>query len=180
MRIVFFGATELGHRCCRRLLESGEQIVGIFSIPQEFRISYSVTPVRNVTYQGFEDLAQEYDVPLAYVTSGASDTEQLETLRAWKPELGLVIGWYYLVPRSIRSIFSRGVAGIHASLLPKYRGGAPLVWSLINGETETGVTLFYFDDGVDTGDVVAQRAIPIGPDDSIRDVYDRAASASEA
>jgi methionyl-tRNA formyltransferase len=70
------------------------------------------------------------------------------------------------------------VAGIHASLLPKYRGGAPLVWAIINGEKTTGVSLFYFDQGVDTGDVIAQKKIEISDTDDIRTVYEKATLAA--
>jgi methionyl-tRNA formyltransferase len=73
---------------------------------------------------------------------------------------------------------SLGAAGIHASLLPRYRGGAPLVWAIINGETTTGVSLFYLSDGVDDGDLIAQQEIAIGPDDDIAAVYGRATEAS--
>jgi methionyl-tRNA formyltransferase len=178
LRIVFFGASDLGYQCCERLLEMGEDVVGIFTIPQEFRISYSSTPVRNVTYRSFHELGERFGVPVVEVTGRMGDEMYLDALRAWQPEFGLVIGWYYMVPRRMREIFPLGVAGIHASLLPRYRGGAPLVWAIIRGETRTGVSLFYFDDGVDTGDLIAQKAFEIAPDDTIRTVYEKATSAS--
>ena len=180
MRIVFFGATDLGHRCCRHLIEAGEEVVGIFSIKEHFRISYSSTPVRNVTFRSFEDLADRAGVPLIYVDGNMSDARYADALRQLQPDFGLAIGWYYLLPRALREMFPRGVAGIHASLLPHYRGGAPLVWSIINGEDKTGVSLFYLDDGVDDGDVIAQEDVPIGADDDINVVYDRATEASLA
>ncbi|PWT83513.1 MAG: hypothetical protein C5B44_00485 [Acidobacteria bacterium] len=178
MRIVFFGATELGYQCCEQLFDMGENVVGMFSIPQEFRISYSATPVKNVTYRGFEELAERHQVPLVYITKKMSDSEYLETLNSWGAHLGIAIGWYYMIPRTIRESFPLGVAGIHASLLPKYRGGAPLVWAIINGERKSGVSFFYFDDGVDVGDVIAQQEFEIAEDDTIKTVYDKAAQAS--
>jgi methionyl-tRNA formyltransferase len=180
MRIVFFGATELGFRCCQQLIESGEEVAGIFTIPQEFRISYSNQPVRNVTFRDFEELAGAHDIPLMHVTTKMSDEQYVETLRNWRPDFGLVIGWYYMVPRVLRELFPRGVAGIHASLLPKYRGGAPLVWAIINGEEKAGVSFFYFDGGVDTGDLIAQQEFPVGRDDTIKTVYEKATRASLA
>lgn len=156
----------------------GEEVVGIFSIPQEFRISYSATPVKNVTFHSFAELAARNNIPLVNVEKKMTDSEYLETLRSWRPDFGLVIGWYYMVPQAIRSIFPKGVAGIHASLLPKYRGGAPLVWAIINGEKTTGVSLFYFDQGVDTGDVIAQKKIEISDTDDIRTVYEKATLAA--
>jgi len=178
MRVLFFGATEIGHRCCRQLLEMGEEVVGIFSIPERFQISYSIGPVRNVMFRSFEGLAADAGVPLIYVTGNMTDPGCEEAVRRLEPDFGLVIGWYYLIPKSLRQVFSRGVAGIHASLLPRYRGGAPLVWAIINGESATGVSLFYLADGVDDGDLIAQQKFPIGSDDDIRAVHDRAAEAS--
>lgn len=176
MRIVFFGATEFGHRCCETLLDAGENVVGIFSIPQEFKISYSKTPVKNVNYRSFEDLAKKHDVPLTYVTGKMGD--YVETIRQLKPDFGLAIGWYYMIPRGIRELCAKGVAGIHASLLPRYKGNAPLVWAIINGETKTGVSFFYFEDGVDAGDLIAQQEIAIERDDTIKTVYDKVTVAS--
>jgi methionyl-tRNA formyltransferase len=178
MRIVFFGATELGYQCCRQLFDIEENVVGIFSIPKEFRISYSATPVTNVSFHGFEDLAAQHHVPLVYVTSKMSNSNYVETLRSWQPDFALVIGWYYMIPRVVRELFPRGVAAIHASLLPKYRGNAPLVWAIINGETRTGVTLFYLENGVDTGDIIAQQEFPITREETIKTAYEKATKTS--
>lgn len=177
MRTVFFGATDLGYRCCEALLADGAEIVGIFSIPPEFPISYAAHPVKNVTYRPFEPLAERFGIPIEYVSTSRPQA-YLPSLDRWRPEFGLAIGWFYMVGEEIRRRLPKGVAGVHASLLPRYRGGAPLVWAMINGETTTGVTLFYLDEGVDTGDVIAQSEITIGRDDTIRDVYDRATAAS--
>lgn len=178
MRIVFMGASELGWECCRTLLDIGQDIVGILSIPKEFRISWSSCPVMNVRFKNFEDLSRKHRVPLHYVTTKMADPAYKELLQSWRPDLLVVIGWYYMVPRSLRDLASLGAVGIHASLLPRYRGGAPLVWAMIRGEAETGVTLFHFEDGVDTGDVIAQRAFPIFETDLIGDVIGKSLNAS--
>jgi methionyl-tRNA formyltransferase len=107
-----------------------------------------------------------------------SDPKYIKTIQAWGPDFGLAIGWYYMVPRVVRDLFPLGIAGMHASLLPKYRGGSPLVWAIINGEAKTGVTLFYFDDGVDTGEIISQVEIKITRDDTIKTVYEKATQIS--
>lgn len=178
MRIVFMGASELGWDCCWTLLESGQEVVGILSIPKEFRISWSDRPVTNVRFKSFEDLSQQYGIPLGYVTTKMSDPVYRELLQSWKPDLLVAIGWYYLVPRVLRDLAPLGAVGVHASLLPRYRGGAPLVWAMINGEKETGVSLFHFADGVDTGDLIAQRAFEITFDDDIAAVVRKSVAAS--
>jgi methionyl-tRNA formyltransferase len=159
MRIIFMGASEIGWECCKLLFEQGKNIVGIFSIRKEFIISWSKSPVTNVRFRNFEDLSQQYHSPIIYVTHKLTDPYYQRILIDLKPDILIVIGWYYMIPRSIRYIATYGAIGIHASILPKYRGGAPLVWAIINGETKTGVTLFYLEDGVDDGDIIAQGSL---------------------
>ena len=177
MRIVFFGASTLGYRCCRQLLEMGQQVVGLFTIPRDFAISYSPgAPVRNVLHADFHALGETRGIPVVSVEGKmASYADQLAAL---KPDLLVVIGWYYMIPSTLRALAASGCVGIHGSLLPRYRGGAPLVWAMINGETETGVTLFHFADGVDDGDIVAQRAFEIGSHDTIATLLAKAEVAS--
>jgi methionyl-tRNA formyltransferase len=174
-RIVFLGATEFGHRCCEALLRAGEPIAGIVSISEHFKISYSNTPVQNVTHRDFADLSFSYDVPLVEFNRGPTVDEYIQLLDEWNGTFGLAIGWFHMVPRQVREQFALGVVGVHASLLPRYRGGAPLVWAMLNGETETGVTLFYLDEGVDTGDIIAQRRVPILESETIAELYERSA-----
>lgn len=178
MRIVFMGASDLGWECCRTLFEMEQEIVGIFSIPKEFRISWAVKPIKNVRFKSFEDLAQEHNVPLIYVTKKMSDPEYQEALRRLQPDILIVIGWYYMVPRALRELAPLGAVGVHASLLPKYRGGAPLVWAIINGETQTGVSFFHFADGVDDGDLIGQASFDIAFEDDISDIVLKASTAS--
>jgi methionyl-tRNA formyltransferase len=178
MRMLFFGATDLGHQCCEDLLDIGENVVGIFSIPEQFRISYAARPVTNVTFRSFDDLARRARVPLITVDRAMSDPGYAQAVRELQPDFALVVGWYYLIPEALRQLCPLGMAGIHASDLPRYRGGAPLVWAIINGETSTGVSLFYLSNGVDDGDIIGQERIAIGGDDDIASVYARATEAS--
>jgi methionyl-tRNA formyltransferase len=89
----------------------------------------------------------------------------------WNPEAFLVVGWYHMIPKRWRELAP--AYGLHASLLPDYSGGAPLVWAMINGESETGITLFKMDSGVDSGPVVGQKSEPIWNDDTIATLYER-------
>ncbi len=179
MRTVFFGATRLGLACLEALLEAGQEVAGVVSIPERFPISYSSEPVRNVTYVDFAQAAAARGIPYAEVTSGRPEPALLETIRSWRPDFGLAIGWFYVLLTELRNLFPLGVAGLHASLLPRYRGGAPLVWAIMNGERETGVTLFYLDEGVDTGDVIARRAFPIDSEDDIASVLAKATAVGQ-
>jgi methionyl-tRNA formyltransferase len=177
MRIVFFGASELGYQCCEALLEMGQNVVGIFTIPQQFKISYSKDkPVNNVLFRDFHQLGKAYNIPVIDVEGKMG--EYYEQLAALQPDFLLVIGWYYMIPKNLRELAAKGCAGIHASLLPKYRGGAPLVWAMINGETTTGISFFYFSDGVDDGELIAQVKFAIEPEDTIKNLLEKTQKAS--
>ena len=98
-----------------------------------------------------------------------------QSIKSFSPNFILAAGWYYIIPKDILRIPDLGCGGIHASLLPRYRGGAPLSWAIINGERQTGVSLFYFAGGVDTGDIIGQKKISITERDTIQTVYKKAA-----
>jgi methionyl-tRNA formyltransferase len=166
MKVVFFGAT----------------ISALFTIPQEFSISYSNQKVKNYNYSDLELIANENKVPCYYIESsepGKKSGDYYKTIMELKPDVILVMGWYYMVPKKIRELAKYGAWGIHASMLPDYAGGAPLVWAIINGEKETGITLFKLDDGVDDGDIIYQKRIEIAEEDSIKTVYEKVTNFSK-
>lgn len=172
MKIIFFGASRLGYSCCEAIIRAGHDVVAIFTIPQEFNISYSPDkPVRNVLYVDFHQLGDQYGIPVYEVNQNIKSYSSV--IRELQPEFILAIGWYYMIPNSLLSVAAKGSAGIHASLLPKGRGNAPLVWSLINGDTKTGITFFYFSDGVDNGDIIAQKEISIAEDETIKTLLEK-------
>lgn len=181
MRILFVGASELGFECCESIIKAGHNVVGIITLPQEFEIKYKdeadKLKVRNYLFKNFNYFSEEYDIPV-FCTDGklAGYYDQIKNL---SPDLILVIGWYYMIPEKIMQIAPKGSIGIHASLLPKYRGNAPLVWAIINGETKTGVSLFYFEKGVDEGDIISQEEFDIDPKDTIKEVLEKTKTASK-
>lgn len=172
MNIVFLGATSLGLQCCRLILENKlANISGIFTIPEKFEISYSEKPVKNINFADFHELGKEFGIPVTDVTGKMGSYS--ESIKSLKPDLIVVIGWYYKIPESILKIAPKGCVGMHASLLPLYRGGAPLVWAVINGEKKTGLSFFYLDSGIDNGDIIAQREIEILDKDNIKDILSK-------
>ena len=177
--IVFMGSSALGVRCCEGLLEVGLPVVKILSIPREFTISWSEDPVVNAQFADVSEFAAARSIPFAYVRSGRAD-DYRAALGTLIPDLFVVAGWYYFIPDDIRTSARRGAVGVHASLLPRYRGGAPLVWAIINGEREAGVSLFHLTSGIDDGDIVAQAPIEIADGDDIRSVIEKATQLSVA
>lgn len=162
------------------LLNNQFNIERLFTIPEEFTISYSSKKVRNYNFANLKALANEYKITCYELESTTNRiTDYYDELISLQPDVILVMGWYHMVPKKIRDIAKYGAWGIHASLLPKYAGGAPLVWAIINGEKETGVTLFRLSDGVDDGDIIEQQTIPISFEETISDVYDKVTVASK-
>ena len=168
--IVFFGSTKLSEAILVYLIKKGINIKAIFSIPKEFKISYSEKKVVNSNYADLSKYAEKLNIPYYVVESTEEKkiTNYVHDLKELSPDVILAIGWYYMVPKIIREIPTEGVWGIHASLLPDYAGGAPLVWAMINGEKYTGITLFRMDSGVDDGDIIEQKKIVIEEDDTIK------------
>jgi methionyl-tRNA formyltransferase len=171
MRIVFMGTNLTGWLCLNELLAMGEEVVSIFTTPSSFNISYSDKPVNVATHRSFDGLAQENNIPLLSVTEKFGT--YADSLRELQPDLVLVSGWYHLIPQTMLSIPRLGCIGFHPSLLPKYRGGAPVNWAIINGERETGMSMFYFDNGVDSGDVIGQAQVSIDDRDTIATLYEK-------
>lgn len=172
MRIVFVGATRFGMRCLE-LARSlpGCEVVGVVTAPQTFSISYRPQGVTNVLYADVAGYAVADGLPHVVVARGMDDPMLFQTVKSWLPDCFLVAGWYHMVPRAWRALAP--AYGMHASLLPDYSGGAPLVWAMINGEPVTGITLFQMDDGVDTGPVAGQAEEQIRDDDTIATLYER-------
>lgn len=173
MRIVFLGASRFGLRCLRALGGlPGCEVAGVVTAPQTFAISYRPQGVSNVLHADVTGYCESEQLPCRQIgPAGMKDEALFEAVRSWRPQAFVVAGWYHLVPRDWRELAP--AYGLHGSLLPRYRGGAPLVWAIINGESRTGITLFQFDDGVDTGPIVAQAQTPIAEDDTIASVYER-------
>ena len=169
-RVLFVGAVEEGRRCLEALLAGGERFVGFVTLKEEWAAQTSgAVP--------FDDLAERYGVPLLKVRD-LNHPANVERVRALGPDLILVIGWTRLVGPEILKIPSKGSVGFHASMLPKYGGRAPVNWAIINGEMETGNTMFFLDGGVDTGDIIAQRKITIDEDDTCATLYRKVSDAA--
>jgi methionyl-tRNA formyltransferase len=178
-RIVFVGTTASGLRCLECVLSLPElSVVGVITAPEVFSISYRPEGVRNVLYADISGFAARHGIPVHVQNGSMSDPALLEILRSWRPDLLLVNGWYHLIPKTIMDLAP--VIGMHASLLPDYSGGAPLVWAMIHGERECGITMFQMDTGVDTGPIAGQAAVPIGIRDTIASVLTRVEEAGLA
>ncbi len=181
LTFAFLGATNFSKEMLTCLIDNGYLPRLIFYIPEEFSISYSRQRVKNFCYADLKVIGNKYSIQTYEVDSvrGKRLEDYASIIQEQNLYLILVLGWYYMVPKAIRELAKHGAWGIHASLLPKYAGGAPLVWAMINGEKEAGVTLFRLGNGVDDGDIIAQESFEIDENDYISDVYSKAAIASK-
>lgn len=178
MRIVFLGATKFSEEMLKVILENNFSVDAIFSIPKDFNIKMrGSTHSEKYVNSNFTDLhllAQNHHIPCYDVGGGGNNlSDYYDFIENLKPDIILVLGWYYIVPKKIRNLARIGTFGIHASLLPNYAGGSPLVWALINGEEKTGITMFKIEDGIDDGDILSQSVIHISFADTISSLYDK-------
>lgn len=166
MRIVFFGTPEFAAFSLKKMLESGFQVVAVVTAadkPAGRGMKLQESAVKKV--------ALEYGLPLLQPVK-LKDPAFLEELRGLKADLGVVIA-FRMMPETVWSMPRMGTFNLHASLLPQYRGAAPINHALINGETKTGVTTFFLKHEIDTGDIVLQREVPVLPDDDCGVLHDR-------
>ncbi|MFM8315578.1 MAG: methionyl-tRNA formyltransferase, partial [Deltaproteobacteria bacterium] len=178
MKLIFLGGTYFSEKMLEALFDAKADIRAVFSIPQKFEIRTKThsktTEYINTNYADLDSMARERGIPSYIVNGGSNSLERYRgVFEEIKPDIILVLGWYYIISQTIRSLAKVATLGIHASLLPKYAGGSPLVWALMNGEKETGVTLFRMDDGIDTGDILKQKSIPISFEDDIQSLYEK-------
>ena len=175
--MYFVGATQFGLKCLQALVNlDGVEVVGVLTAPREFRISYSEEPVLNATWADFAPFARDNNLLLHRMESSMLDVALQSLVFGQDPDCFFVAGWYHMVP--LKWLAKVKAYGLHASLLPSYRGGAPLVWAMIEGERTTGVTLFQMDEGVDTGPILSFREIEIREEDEIGDLIYKVERAS--
>ena len=159
-------------------IEAGCRPAGILTTSPSINISYAPNGVKLVTHFDFAAWGRERGVPVAVTQHGLDGATDI--IASWRPDVVLAAGWYYHIGARTRSLARLACAGFHASLLPAYAGGAPVNWAIINGENETGMTLFLLDEGVDTGHIVAQGSTPIHLADTVATVQARLAELAAA
>lgn len=166
MKTLFIGSTKRGFQTLEAIIEAGHTICGVISLAQDpHEIERYEEPIRR--------LCETRNIPV-YETRWMKELDYVSLVRdKLKPDIALVVGCRLIIPETIYALPRMGTLAVHDSLLPEYRGFAPLNWSIINGETETGVTLFYLNPLMDGGDIVGQKRIPIDPHETGPEMYSR-------
>lgn len=169
MRIMFMGTPEIAAVCLKRLVTDGHNIVAVVTGEDKPRGRGNV-----MTPTAVKALATEYGIDV-YTPKTLRDEAFAEVLKSVAPDLIAVVAYGKILPKSVLDFPKYGCLNAHVSLLPKYRGAAPMQRAIMCGESETGVTVMYMNEGLDTGDIVDVKSFPIGPDDDFEAIHDRSA-----
>ncbi len=155
MKVIFMGTPDFAVQTLKRLISSGHEVTGVVTQPDKPKgrgKALSPTPVKEV--------ALEAGIPV-FQPRRVRDSEALETLRGIEADVIVVVAFGQLIPKEILEMKKYGCINVHGSLLPKYRGAAPVQWAVIDGEKESGVTTMQMDEGLDTGDMLLKAVIPL-------------------
>lgn len=156
MRIVFMGTPDFAVPCLARLIADGHEIAGVFTQPDKPKgRGYKLAP------PPVKELALANGLPV-WQPEKLRDGTALAVLRELAPQLIAVVAYGRMLPKEILDLPEYGCINVHGSLLPKYRGAAPIQWSVLNGDLTAGVTTMYMAEGMDTGDMILSRSVPVG------------------
>lgn len=169
MRILFMGTPSFAVASLRRLVEDGHEVCGVFTQPDR---------PKNRGHKMMPPPVKEYALSVGlpvYQPEKMRDGTALSLVQRLQPELIVVAAYGRILPREILEAPALGAINVHSSILPKYRGAAPINWAILNGEAVTGVTIMYMAEGMDTGDIILCRETEIGPEEDAQELTERLA-----
>nr|AIA18265.1 methionyl-tRNA formyltransferase [uncultured bacterium] len=166
IRIIFMGTPEFAVPSLEILIQNNFSVVAVITAPDKPQ-----GRGQKLAFSPVKECALKYNVPVLQPTNLKSP-EFIDHLKSYKAQLQVVVA-FRMLPEAVWAMPEIGTFNLHASLLPDYRGAAPINWAIINGETETGVTTFFLDREIDTGSIILQEKEPISPDDTAGTLYDR-------
>ena len=169
MKIVFMGTPDLAATVLDKLIQSEHEILAVVTQPDKPK-----GRGKQVQYTPVKELALKYHIPV-YQPHKVKEEEFLKKLKEINPECIVVAAFGQILSKAIIDLPKFGCINVHASLLPKYRGAAPIQWSIINGEEKTGVTIMYMDVGIDTGDMIMKEEVIIEPKETAGSLNDKLA-----
>lgn len=169
MRIVFMGTPDFASACLEKLVLSKHDVVGVFSQPDK-----PVGRKQVLTPTDVKACALKYDIPV-YQPEKIKGSNALEIINELNPDIIVVVAYGKILPSDILHSAKFGCINVHASLLPYYRGAAPIQWAVLNGDEKTGVSIMQMDEGLDTGDVLYVEETEIGENETSAELFDRLA-----
>lgn len=168
MNIIFMGTPDFALESLKKIYEAGHNILAVVSQPDKKSgrgMKLVATPVK--------EFAIEKNIEVYQPEKIRKDIELIEKIREMQPDVIVVVAFGQIIPQSILDIPKYGAINVHGSLLPKYRGAAPIQWSIINGDGVTGITTMCMDAGVDTGDIIEKFELAIDYNDTYGSLYDK-------
>jgi len=166
IRIVFMGTPDFAVTILKGILDKGYNVVGVITAPDK-----PAGRGRKIHQSAVKKFAVENNLTILQPTN-LKNPSFLEELHALKANLQVVVA-FRMLPKEVWNMPKLGTFNLHASLLPEYRGAAPINWAIINGETKTGVTTFFIDDKIDTGEIILQKEIGINPNENAGELHDK-------
>lgn len=171
MRVIFMGTPDFATGTLEEIVLAGHEVVGVVTQldkPKGRGKNLMPTPVKEV--------AMKYELPV-YQPKKVREPEFVEILRSLKPDVMVVAAFGQIISKEILEMPKYGCINVHASLLPAYRGAAPIQWAVINGEKESGVTIMQMDEGIDTGDMIEKVVVPIAEDETGGSLFEKLSQA---
>lgn len=169
MKIVFMGTPDFSVNALENIVKAGHDVVGVITQPDKPKGRGG-----KMQYTPVKEKASELGLDV-YQPQRVKETEFIEKLKEMNPDAIVVIAFGQILPKAILDMPKYGCINVHASLLPKYRGAAPIQWSVIDGEKETGVTTMYMNEGLDTGDIIDKVVVPIDKKETGGSLFDKLA-----
>ena len=168
MKIIFMGTPDFAEENLKAIYEAGHEILSVVTNPDRPKgrgMKLIATPVKQY--------AQEKEIKIYQPQKVKGNTEFIEEIKSQKPDVICVVPYGKILPNEILEIPKYGCINVHASLLPKYRGAAPIQWAVLNGDKTTGVTTMYMDTGMDTGDMILKEEVQIGEYETTGELWER-------
>ena len=167
MRILFMGTPDIAAESLAALLGAGHEVCAVFT-----RRDKPVGRKQILTAPPVKQLAQQHDIPV-YQPRTLRDGSSDELIQELAPDIIVVVAYGCIIPPQLLHVAKYGCINLHVSLLPKYRGSAPIQWAVLNGDAETGVSIMQLDEGLDTGDVLMVEPVAIDPEETSGELFDR-------
>lgn len=167
MRILFMGTPDIAAESLAALLDAGHEVCGVFT-----RRDKPVGRKQILTAPPVKQLAVEYGLSV-YQPRTLRDGSSDELIKELAPDIIVVVAYGCIIPPQLLHVAKYGCINLHVSLLPKYRGSAPIQWAVLNGDEGTGVTIMQLDEGLDTGDILMVEPVTIGPEETSGELFDR-------
>lgn len=167
MNIIFMGTPDFAVPCLEKLIENNHNVMAVFSQPDK-----PVGRKQILTAPPVKACAEQHNIPV-YQPDSLKNSDALDIIKNYNPDIIIVVAYGKILPSDILISAKYGCVNVHASLLPKYRGAAPIQWAVLNGDEETGVTIMQMDEGLDTGDMLLVKKTAIGINETSEELFDR-------